>query len=249
MKSFQFLLPNKQNYIVWLSAINLLIGVFVWKWRTEAIIFAFLWETAVLGILHVFKLYGTLIWGQTQRRTFKTSSEIYGLGFQIFMFVFVYFLFFSAHLLFAFVFMMPTHKFIDNPFLFYTNTRYFLDFQDMRQAWISSACITVIGSISTFFVPGKIHNYTVEQLIIPAYTRIAIQQLVTILGGFLFLQTGGLLGVAVVIILIRFVMDNAFIEARKNQTFRVRMGSILFKKAPTDSEESHQKSLDALFDA
>ena len=61
MKSFQFLLPNKQNYVVWLSAINLLIGVFFWKWRTEAIIFAFLWETAVLGILHIFKLYGTLI--------------------------------------------------------------------------------------------------------------------------------------------------------------------------------------------
>ena len=145
--------------------------------------------------------------------------------------------------------MMPTHKFIDNPLLFYTNTSYFLDFPDIRQAWISSACITVIGTISTFFVPGKIHNYTVEQLIIPAYTRIAIQQLVTILGGFLFLQTRGLLGVAVVIILIRFVMDNAFIEARKNQTFRFRMDSILFKKAPTDSEESHQKSLDALFDA
>ena len=187
----------------------MLTGLFFLGWRPVIIVFAYVFETIIIGIIHLFKLWMVYRYGRLQKNLSlsKDPTEIKGWGIIPFFLVHYFFFVFVQSI---FIFSTVGRSLPELPsdgFDVWTNYYFLLSQTDMQLAFASIAIANLSYSIRNFFLPKRYHEFPITALFMQPYIRIFVQQLVAILAGFFFFFANGAMVAAVLLILTRFVLD------------------------------------------
>jgi hypothetical protein len=201
--------PSSRNLFIWLNMLMMLVGLFFLGWRPVIIVFAYVFETIIIGIIHLFKLWMVYRYGQAQRNTpvSKDPRQMNGWGIIPFFLVHYFFFIFVQS---VFIFSTVGKGLPGLPsdgFNVLANYRFLLSQTDMQLAFASIAIANLAYSIRNFFIPQRYHVYTLKGLFMQPYIRIFVQQLVAILAGFFFFFADGAMVAAVLLIFTRFALD------------------------------------------
>lgn len=215
------------NGWLWLNAIWFLIGIFWLRWRAEVVIFAYIFETIIIGIIILIKMVAICIWGEKQKeqmgssilknfgnKELKTNSrKILLILYQIFlllMFSLIFFGFIWGQSVFMFLILSQSDTNIsDAPNMLIDNFYYMFSQTDIRQAFIGIIISNILLMLQHFILERQYLRTTLEQLFEQPWTRIFIQQIIVIAGGLIyFILDYGFVGIAVLLILVKTIIES-----------------------------------------
>lgn len=202
-------LPSSRNLFIWLNMLMMLVGLFFLGWRPVIIVFAYVFETIIIGIIHLFKLWMVYRYGQTQQHTpvSKDPKQVNGWGIIPF-FLAHYFFFIFVQSIFIFSTVGKSLPGLQpDGFNVLANYRFLLSQTDMQLAFASIAIANLAYSIRNFFIPKRYHEFTLTGLFLQPYIRIVVQQIVAIMAGFFFFFADQAIVAAVLLIFTRFALD------------------------------------------
>ncbi len=211
-------LPGKHNSWLWAQAIVMAIGVLWWHWSPFLVVMAYFFETIIIGITHVFKMWIVWRYGREQdaAANANTADTMYHVGTIIF-FLFHYFFFVAIQSIFVFAFFgkelgsREAFHIIDNYAILLSKPDFLLVF--------AIQAVTHIGMvIRQWFIPKRYHQTNLKKLFAQPYLRIFIQQFVTILAGFFFIILNTGTAAAILLIVLRLFIDCVLLAARHDET-------------------------------
>jgi hypothetical protein len=219
LRSFSFwkyFFPTWGNHLYWLTALGMLAGLLLMDWNPLGVIFAYFFETIIIGLIHLLKLLFVIRFGHRQHtEVAKQAPEFNRSGILLFFF-FHYFLFVAGQSVMVFSFFEGVDSAIKSGFRLMENFAYILSQKDMVFAVLMISFFQTSKALRHFFLPGRFHSVTVQNLFFQPYVRILIQQTATIsMGFFMFIPGAHLIG-ALLLIGIRLLLDLAFYAIRKN---------------------------------
>lgn len=199
---------NKQNLFVWLNAL-FLIGLLVFQ-KTDpmTIVIAYFLETVIIGIVHAFKMHSIL-------SNNSSSKESYGT---IFFFLLHYMFFVAVQLIFVFGFLEMKDSNITSGFNLIGNISYVMSLKGMTTVLLSILLYNLADYYFNFIQTKAYKRVKIEDIFFQPYVRIIIQQFAVILGGFFIAFISGVLPVAILLILIRTLIELIFIS---NSDFKI----------------------------
>jgi len=215
---YKIFLPSSRNMFIWLNTLMMLAGLFFLGWRPVIIVFAYVFETIIIGIIHLFKLWMVYRYSNTQKNApvSKDPRQMNGWGIIPFFLVHYFFFIFVQSI---FIFSTVGKNLPGLPsdgFNVLANYRFLLSQTDMQLAFASIAIASLAYSIRNFFIPQRYHNYTLSILFMQPYIRIFVQQMIAILAGFFFFFTDGAMVAAVLLICTRFALDMYLLGVKYN---------------------------------
>lgn len=254
MNALRYLLPNANNSPIWISGILMILGIYILGWKPEIVIFSYIFETIVIGILHVFKMFAVVIYSEKEQRErkFQNSSKIMGI-FTILFFCVHYFFFIALQSVFVFVFVgMNNSNFSSDFTAIFQNFGYLFSQSDMREAFTLIIANNVIYVFRSFFIPKIYLEKTVKELFFQPYLRVFVQQFVVILGGFIFMFLGNAKGIAVLVVIFKTFVDLIGISMNSNSQFKEITIRFLLnssrEKLSTKEFEEHRKFIEKMFE-
>ncbi len=158
MKTLKYLTPNSENSSVWITAVLMILGVFVLGWRPEIIIFSYIFETIIIGIIHIFKMLAVVFYSEKEilEKKSQNPNEISGI-FAIIFFCFHYFFFIAIQSVFVFVFVgMNSSQYSSDFTGIFKNFAYLFSQSDMREAFSLIVVSNIVYSLKSFFIPKNI---------------------------------------------------------------------------------------------
>ncbi len=244
MRKSAIFLPNQQNLFIWFNALVMLVGLVFFGWRPAMVVFAYVFETIVVGLIHVFKLWAVYRYGDAQKAVPVSKDPRQMNGFAIIPFFMVhYFFFIFVQSVFIFSLVGKAIPGLDsNSFNVFGNYAFLLSQPDMLLAFACIAVSNTLASIKDFFIPQRYHHYTSNQLFMQPYLRIFVQQLVSILSGFFILLTNGAMVVALLLIVLRLTLDLYLVAIRNNQQLKDRVLERLSRNKKQDGTEQNGMS-------
>lgn len=244
--TFGSLLPNKQNFFIWANTIVMCVGLFLLDWRPAIVVFAYVFETIIIGIIHVFKLWSVFSWGDTQKAAPVSKDPRQTNGFGIIpFFIAHYFFFIFIQSVFIFSFMGSSVPGIDNNgFNVLKNYQFLLSQTDMQLAFVCIGIANTGYAIRHFFMPRRYHDFTMQQLFMQPYIRIVVQQFVSILAGFFFFFTSNGLAVALVLITVRLFIDLYLCALKYNPEIRNAFINKINRKGSPDNQRITNQQID-----
>jgi hypothetical protein len=214
MKKAAFLLPSPNNWLVWLNSLVMIAGLLFFNWRPVMIVMGYFFETIIIGLIHVCKLFVVAYWGKKQKEAADSGAPIaLNNGWGILFFIFHYFFFVAVQSIFIFTFLgKAIHAGMADSNAFNVLKQYWLLLQqpDILLIFACLVSVHIADSLKTFFIPQRYHEYTVVNLMMQPYLRIFVQQFVGILSGFLFLFMTNGMPIALLLIVVRLVLDTFF---------------------------------------
>jgi len=218
-------LPDSRNLFIWLNMLMMLAGLFFLGWRPVIVVFAYVFETIVIGIIHLLKLWMVYRYGETQQNAPVSADPRQMNGWGIIPFFLVhYFFFIFVQSIFIFSTLGESLPGLPSDgFNVLANYRFLLSQTDMQLAFASIAVSCIAYSIRNFFLPKRFHAYTMTALFMQPYIRIFVQQFVAILAGFFFFFTDGAMAAAVLLIFIRFALDLYLFAVKYNPLVQQRL--------------------------
>lgn len=222
----------------------MLLGLFLFHWRPVIIVFAYVFETIFIGLLHIVKLWVVYKFGKAQSEAFADNKKNLNNAWSMIpFFIAHYFFFIYVQSFFIFSFLGNTIPGIDDDsFNVFANYWILLQQPDMLMAIGCIVASQIALSIRNFFIEERYHTYTVSKLFMQPYPRILIQQFVSIFSGFLlFISNEALaVGVAVILIISRLLLDLYLVALRHSEPL---MQSLL-KKITSDGKLKHLSNKD-----
>lgn len=213
------LLPNKSNMFVWLNAVFLVVLLILGKADALTIVLAYFLETIIIGIVNVFKMFKVI-------STNEKEDQNYGL---ILFFMVHYSFFIAVQLIFVFGFLETQDDNIKSGFNLFDNIEYAMSLKGMTAVLGSILLYNLADYYFGFIKPRVYKKTTTTKLFMMPYPRIIIQQFAVILGGF-FSFFSGLFAVAVIIIILRTIIELFFISNPVSELISNHQKSILSKK-------------------
>jgi hypothetical protein len=214
-------LPNKENVLIWLNLLVMMIGLFFLNWQPAIIIFAYVFETIIIGIIHIVKLWTVTRYGSKQMEI-KVSGKnrLSGIGIIPF-FIFHYFFFILIQSIFIFSFMAKAVPGIsDDGFHVFKNYRFLFSQTDMIMAFVAIGLANIGYTMRNFFIPKRYHDFTSMQLLLQPYPRIIVQQFLSILPGFFFLFIDSGVVIVLVLMIARTALDLYLCALKYNAALR-----------------------------
>ncbi|PHR71389.1 MAG: hypothetical protein COA67_06705 [Lutibacter sp.] len=193
---------NKQNLFVWLNAV-FLIGLLIFD-KTDAltIVIAYFLETIIIGIVHAFKMFTIISSNPSSKESYSTI-----------LFFLVHYLFFVAiQLIFVFSFLEMNDSNITSGFNLIHNISYVMSLKGMIIVLISILIYNLADYYLNFIQTQVYKKARVREIFSQPYVRIIIQQFAVILGGFFIIFSSGVFIVAILLILIRTLIELLFIS-------------------------------------
>ncbi len=93
---------------------------------------------------------------------------------------------------------------------------------------------------------------TIKELFFQPYLRIFVQQLIAILGGFLFMVLSGAKGIAVLVIVLKTFVDLMGISMKSNKKFKEKVIQFMMGKNEKDlsneEKENQRKLIEKMFE-
>lgn len=234
-----------------MGSLVLAAGLFWGHWNPLVVVFGYFLETIVVGMVHVAKMSSVLRFGQAQRRAMQSggiSENAFTGLFGIVFFVVHYFFFVFVQSVFVFSFFSPAAFGFADGFKVFRNYALLLQRPDM-QLVLGIVVATQLGAVvKNFYLPRKYDVYTLEQLFLQPYLRIFVQQVATILTGFIMLLLGAPMATAVLLIVVRLVVDCCLAAAKNNERLRMTLYKGILQKDGKADDENARKLLDVWLD-
>jgi hypothetical protein len=192
--------PNKENYVVWLTAVYMTIGLFVFKWNPIVILLAYFIETIVIGCIHLVKMTLTALYSKS-----NSVPKVVGLIFVPFFFVH-FFLFIAVQLFFVLTILdIKGNHTVDHSL--FGNYAALLEYPDLKYAYFMIIISNVFYETKRFFLPKKYQYSDSQKLMGEPYSRVIIQQFVAIFSGFILLLYNNAASVAFLLIIMKLFTD------------------------------------------
>lgn len=200
----------------------MLTGILFLEWRPVIIVFAYVFETIIIGIIHLFKLWTVYKYGSAQKNLpdSKDPRQMSGFGIiPFFLAHYFFFIFVQSIFIFSVVGKNLPGISLDG-FNVWGNYRFLLSQPDMQLAFATIAISNLAFAIQHFFMPKRYHHFTMTELFMQPYIRIFVQQLVAILAGFFFFFADGAIIAALLLIITRFILDMYLFSVKTNPAVR-----------------------------
>lgn len=240
-------LPGKHNFWVWVQAIIMFTGLIWWRWSPLLVVMAYFFETIIVGIIQIAKMWTVWRYGREQEVAVKTDKHdtMNHIG-AIPFFMVHYFFFIAIQSIFVFSFFgselgsNDAFNLIDNYSILLSKPEFMLVF--------TIQAVTHIGMVARqWFLPGRYHFYTLKKLFIQPYLRIFIQQFVTILAGFFFIILNTGMAAAILLIVLRLLLDCLLLAARYDEGIKSSIVAYLSKDGDVKPKEIKEQ-VDAFLD-
>lgn len=213
---FKLFLPSLGNHLYWLTALGMLLGIFMLNWSPLGVIFAYFFETIIIGLIHLIKLFFVIRFGHRQHSETSVKNPEFNRSGILLFFLVHYFLFVGVQSALVFGFFEGIDPAIKSGFRLLENFTYILTRPDMVFAVLMISFFQISKALRHFFLPGRYHSVTTQNLFFQPYVRILIQQFATIsMGFFMFIPGAQVIG-AILLIGIRLILDLTFYAIRKN---------------------------------
>lgn len=242
---------SKKTSNAFLIAANLvpLLGVLFWGWDGKGIIVVYILETVVIGILNALKmLIVYFVNGLRNEDESKNSftQGVSGLGLiPFFLFHYNFFIFVQSVLFFAFSSMWEAGR-GPEPFNVIANFSLYLT-EDNLIALGSLLLANMAYFITDFIVPRKYETQSMQSLMMAPYKRIFLQQFLVILGGFIFMLTGGIKLVMALFVVLKIVADYISANYSKNTKLASWFATNLKTKEGKPLSDDEKKTLEKIF--
>lgn len=211
-----FNLVSPGLYII-VTSIFMMIGVLFFNWSAATILFAYFFETFIIGIIHFFKMLSIALWGNVS----KSRAENF---FQAIFFVVHFGGFLAGQSIFLFVILDEIGGYhfdspfnIINNFLVLMKEPYFIEIFGLL--FISE----LYRAIKYFFSPKKYRTVKSSVMLFLPYPRIFIQQFVVLLGFFMVLLGQGSTAAAILLILMRLAAELMMIHINNNDAIKEKI--------------------------
>ncbi len=222
--------------MLWAQAVFLILLLLVGVITPETVVFGYFFETIIIGIVHVMKLFLVIKHGKKDK---PDPNNFSGYG-MILFFIFHYGMFVGIQLIFAFSFFEGSIEGIKNGFELFHNIGVVLE-SDGMLLMLGSLLITNLGYFyANFWVTFKYKDYAPSEIFFSPYVRIFIQQFVVIFSGFfiVFLHAG--LVAAVLLLVFRLFLDLIITAIRKDSSFLQKLAVKLAKEGQDPKEVQEQ---------
>lgn len=203
---------GKKTSNAFLIAANLvpLIGVLFFGWDGKGIIVVYILETVIIGILNALKMLTVYLVNGTKNEEEEKSEftqGVSGLGLiPFFLFHYNFFIFVQSVLFFAFSSMWESIGKGPEPFNVIANFRLYIN-DDTLLALGSLLMANLIYVADDFIFSEKYKTASMQSLMMAPYKRIFLQQFLVILGGFIFMLTGGISIVMGLFVVLKIIAD------------------------------------------
>lgn len=226
---------SRSNQVLLLNALFLAILVLIGKADPMAIVFAYVFETIVIGFFHVLKLKAIMKHNQEKKEVSKTS--------QIFMITF-FSIHFSFFILIQTLFIYIAFAIQDDRLSTSLSSKTLTNIIELSGFKIVMTTIFIthlIDYAADFLQYKKYTNQDVEHYFLKPYIRIFIQQFLAIIP-FFFLLFDTKVGVvaALLLIVLRTLLDFYLNLMEKNKKQLEEISSHLFDDKTTENSEMKQ---------
>lgn len=250
MRTFlKAILPGRANFFYWLQAAIMLTGLLWWGWDPFYVVMAYFFETILVGIIHVVKMILVLRYSPVQRqaRAAHPHDDMLHMG-TILFFLAHYFFFVAIQSVFVFAFFQKALPPGAEPFHILHNYGWLLR-QPAFILLVAIQAFTLTGvAIRQWWLPGKYATYTLRTMFAQPYLRIVVQQFVAILAGFFFIVFQQGLAAALLVVVLRMVVD-AGMQALGSQP-ALRRGVVQYlQKNDALSRKEVEEQVEAMLDA
>lgn len=236
MKKVAFLVPSPYNWLIWLNALVMLTGLIFFNWRPVMVVMGYLFETIIIGLIHICKLFVVTYWGKIQQESVGLGETgKMNNGFGIIFFIIHYFFFISVQSIFIFTFLekvIPIRVADANLLNVWKSYWFLIQEPDMVLIFASLTAVHIANSVKNFFIPQRYHDYTVSKLMMQPYIRIFVQQFVAIMSGFFFLFFPNGMAIVLLLLAVRLLLDTYLIAIKYNEVLK----ETLLKKLSKDGE-------------
>ncbi len=219
-----------QNSFIWLSSIYLLFLLYLGKVSPMTILFVYFIETLIIGVFNALKMFWSIKYGK---------SKGYGL---ILFFIVHYGFFIAIQSIFAFgIFDIDKHSIFRDPINLIENYGIILKLEDISYA-LPAILFTHAGKFFSDFISNKKYLlFTAKEIMFKPYVRIIVQQFAVILSIFFIIFSKAGLFAAILLIIIRLLIDLVMESIKENS----KMVDYFAEKLATDkvSKEETKKQL------
>ena len=243
---FQACKPNPNNSLVWLQLMVMLAGLVWFQWAPEFVVFAYFFETIIIGVIHLVKMMLAARFGPEPDPELARSYHSKGrqVGYYLIPFFLVhYFFFVFVQSVFVFAFFGSSIAGVDIQEAFRVPMNYWnlLQVPDMQLLVLVLVAGQIAHTLSQFVATGIYRQADVGLLMMQPYVRIVIQQFVAILAGFFLFMADAGMAAAVLLLVLRAATDLLLIAARDVPEIWDGWVSQLAEKSNNPSE--HKKRL------
>jgi len=242
------LLPNRYNSFAFLQAILMLWGLIFWHWDPLFVVMAYFFETIIIGIIHMFKMGVVLRVGKAQQLEEQTNpKESLQHPGVILFFMVHYYAFVAGQSIFIFSFFTYKVPAFESGFSLLHNYGWLFRQQEFVLLFAIQAVTQITYAIRHWAIPAKYQQQTIQGMFIQPYIRIFIQQFATILAGFFFIIMQSGFAAAVLVVLLRLVVDSWLLTARHNEGAKEKLQKLLLKNKEVNPEDL-KKQIESFLD-
>jgi hypothetical protein len=211
--------PNPNNSLVWLQLMVMLAGLVWFQWEPAVVLFAYFFETIIIGVIHVGKMFLAARFGpdpdpEIARSYHSTGRQVGYYLIPFFLVHYFFFVFVQSVFVFAFFGSSVAGVPIKEAFQVPANYWSLLQLPDMQLLVFVLLASQLAYTLRQYIATGMYRKADVGLLMMQPYLRIVIQQFVAILGGFFLFFTDAGMAAAVLLILFRAATDLALLAAR-----------------------------------
>jgi len=240
--------PNTHNVLSWLQALVMIVGLFWWGWSPLMVVMAYFFETIIIGVIHVVKMAIVLRWGDAQNREEKTNpKESLHHPSVILFFMVHYNMFVAGQSIFIFSFFSHKVPAFNSAFNIFENYGWLFRQQEFVLLFAIQGVTQLAYLIRNWLLPAKYREQTMQAMFMQPYLRIFIQQFATIFAGFFFIFMQSGIAAALLLILLRLVVDCLLVAARYNEGAKEKLQKLVLSNKDV-SLEMVEKQIDALLD-
>lgn len=207
---------SSENKNVWLTALCYVALIIIGKLNATEFVIIYALETVIIGLFHAIKM-GTITFLSQDLKSNKGN----GIGLTLF-FIVHYGFFVFIQTTFFFVFLSIGDNRITDSFG-WSNFKTVLQIDGIRIAFMLMIIIYFVKYWITFYKNKKYEKTNLALFMFQPYVRIIVQQMVAILPGFFIVFGNGGIAVAMVLIIVRTLVDGFLYQIKNNDK--------MFKKA------------------
>lgn len=227
-------IPNRNNSFAWANVLGLMLLVALGKIEAYAVLFGYFLETILIGGFNIAKMYMCYRYHPKSKHFLAKA------------------LFFLAHyggfvaiqsiFLFA-IFMLGNSSFVKEPFNLISNYASVLQLEGIPYIVAILGIGQFLKYIFDFLQPKKYLVFTMDEVMFKPYFRIIIQQFVVILGGFFMILNEASVISALLLVLLRFIVDFIFVGIKENSVFLDSLVDRLYKPNGKQTKAEIRKAL------
>lgn len=195
------------NTVLILANLVPLVGVLFLGWDGKGIIVIYILETIMIGLINALKMLTVYYINGTRNEPANPGGNVKGFAIiPFFLFHYNFFIFVQSVLFFAFSSMWEPISKGPAPFDLISQFSLYIN-QETAWALGSLLFANITYFVNDFILNDKYKTQTLTGLMFAPYKRIFLQQFLVILGGFIFMLTGGISFVMGLFVVLKIIAD------------------------------------------